>query len=65
MCEKVFRQCQKHAKWSIRDRDYDNVLIYEDNEVCDDDDCYKAYVNDKFVLTSPTKDLNTGKKSIQ
>ena len=37
MCEKVFRQHYKHSKWLVRDWDYDNVLIYEGNEVCDDD----------------------------
>lgn len=42
---KVFRQCQEHSKWLMRDRDYYDVIIYEDNELGDDyGNCYKAYV---------------------
>lgn len=65
MCEKFFRQCQQHSKSSVRDRDYYNALIYEDDKIGDDDDdCYKAYVYDQFVLISHSKDLSSTMKNI-
>lgn len=52
---KILTQFQECSKWSIWNRHYNNVLIYEDVEIgVDDDDCIKLmYMTSLFWLHPP------------